>query len=54
MRAARVSVVDGDGKEIFNKCVKMDESVYAILVSLGTFFPLPNHCPYYVTGLQRL
>ena len=27
MRVARVSVVDADGKEVFDKCVKMDEGV---------------------------
>ena len=32
MRVARVSVVDGDGKEVFDKCVKMDEGVHVVLV----------------------
>ena len=27
MRVARVSVVDGDGKAVFDECVKMDEGV---------------------------
>ena len=33
MRVARVSVVDGEGKEVFDKCVKMDEGVHIVLVS---------------------
>jgi len=32
MRVARVSVVDGNGKEVFDKCVKMDEGVHVMLV----------------------
>lgn len=53
MRVARVSVVDGDGKEVFDECVKMDEGVYVMLVSLNPFCLL-NHCSYHSTGLQRL
>jgi len=34
MRVARVSVVDGDGKEVFDKYVKMDEGVHVMLVLL--------------------
>jgi len=30
MRVARVSVVDGDGKEVFDRCVKLDEGVHVI------------------------
>jgi RNA exonuclease 1 len=30
MRVARVSVVDGDGKAVFDKCVKMDEGVHVM------------------------
>lgn len=33
MRVARVSVVDGEGKEVFDRCVRMDEGVYIVLVS---------------------
>lgn len=32
MRVARVSVVDGNGKEVFDECVKMDEGVHIMLV----------------------
>lgn len=53
MRVARVSVVDGDGKEVFDECVKMDEGVHVMLVSLNPF-RLLNHCSYHSTGLQRL
>ena len=34
MRVARVSVVDGDGKDVFDEYVKMDEGVHVMLVSL--------------------
>ena len=37
MRVARVSVVDGDGKEVFDKCVKMDEGVHVMLVPVLPF-----------------
>jgi RNA exonuclease 1 len=37
MRVARVSMIDGEGKEIFDKCVKMDEGVYVMLVFLLLF-----------------
>ena len=37
MRVARVSMIDGSGKEVFDKCVKMDEGVHVMLVS---FLPL--------------
>jgi RNA exonuclease 1 len=30
MRVARVSIVDGDGKEVFDKHVKMDEGVHVM------------------------
>lgn len=30
MRVARVSVVDADGKEVFDKHVKMDEGVHIV------------------------
>ena len=39
MRVARASVVDGDGKEVFDKCVKMDEGVHVMSVSLTPFSP---------------
>src|SRR5882757_8402262 len=39
MRVTRVSVVDGDGKEVFDKCVKMDEGVHVMLVSFPSFRP---------------
>jgi len=43
MRVARVSVVDGDGKEVFDKCVKMDEGVHVMLVfSLPSVSPRPS------------
>ena len=49
MRVARVSVVDGDGKEVFDKYVKMDEGVHVMLVLLLPPFlsldPRP-HCAY--------
>lgn len=38
MRVARVSVVDGEGKEVFDRCVKMDEGVHIVLVP---FVPPP-------------
>lgn len=37
MRVARVSMIDGDGKEVFDKYVKMDEGVHVMLV---LFLPL--------------
>ena len=30
MRVARVSIVDGDGKEVYDKYVKMDEGVHVM------------------------
>ena len=51
MRVARVSVVDGDGKEVFDKCVRMDEGVEVMLVS---FPPLLDPCSHHDTGSQRL
>jgi len=50
MRVARVSMVDGDGKEIFDKCVKMDEGVHVMLVLFPIFHPR-SHC---FAGSQRL
>lgn len=37
MRVARVSIVDGEGKDVFDKCVKMDEGVHIMLVSFLSF-----------------
>lgn len=33
MRVARVSIVDGDGKEVFDELVRMDEGVSVLCVS---------------------
>ena len=51
MRVARVSVVDGDGKEVFDKCVRMDEGVEVMLVFLP---PLTDPRSHYGAGSQRL
>jgi len=46
MRVARVSMVDGDGKEVFDKCVKMDEGVHVMSVSSLPFVsPRPSFSP---------
>ena len=37
-RVARVSIVDGSGKEVFDQLVRMDDGVYVMLVSLRSLF----------------
>ena len=51
MRIARVSMVDGDGKEVFDKHVKMDEGVHVVYVAL---LPPLSQRPYHAADLQRL
>lgn len=50
MRVARVSIVDGDGKEVFDKCVKMDEGVR---IMWDFLFSSPDPRSQYAAALQR-
>ena len=49
MRVARVSAVDGDGKEVFDRHVKMDEGVHVVYVALS---PPLSQRSYHVAVLQ--
>ena len=55
MCVARISVVVGDGKDVYDECVKISEGAYVWYVGLPhSVLSFLDRCSYYATGLQTL